>query len=58
MMDKNTQTSKIEAIKAEIAKELCNSQIDHYHTQDDVDHGICIGLQMALNVITTQMARA
>lgn len=43
--------SVIEDIKAEIAEDLSNAEKESKQTQDDVDAGICIGLQMALDMV-------
>ena len=43
--------SKVEKIRAEIAEDLANTTKEAKQTQDDVDCGKGIGLQMALNTI-------
>lgn len=41
----------LDKIRAEIIENLSNAENGCKRTQDDIDYGICIGLQMALDVI-------
>lgn len=48
--------SKVERIRAEIAEDMTNATKEAKQTQDDIDCGITIGLQMALDTISKHMA--
>lgn len=43
--------TRFEDARAEIEKAMSEAQEDCRDTQDDIDCGICIGLQRALNII-------
>ena len=43
--------SKVEKIRVEIAEDMANAGKEARQTQDDIDCGITIGLQMALDTI-------
>jgi ribosome maturation protein Sdo1 len=43
--------SKVERIRAEIAEDMANAAKEAKQTQDDIDCGITIGLQMALDTV-------
>lgn len=49
--------SKVEKIRAEIAEDLVNAGKEAKQTQDDIDCGKGIGLQMALDVVSNHMKK-
>ena len=51
MVDRAVIDAELEEIKAEITEDLANATKESKQTQDNVDCGICIGLQMALDTI-------
>lgn len=48
--------SEVEKIRAEIAEDMANATKEAKQTQDDIDCGITIGLQMALDTVNKYMA--
>lgn len=49
--------SEVERIRAEIAEDLANAGKEAKQTKDDVDCGITIGLQMALDAVSKHMKK-
>lgn len=41
----------LEEVRAEVSEYLANAEKENKRTQDDIDCGICIGFQMALETV-------
>lgn len=55
--DRDRLQDAIEKIKDEITEDLLNAEKESKCTQDDIDCGICIGLQMAIDTINKRQGR-